>query len=82
MIVDINRVFYNEGNAFTNQHLIRCRELLQEVIVKEWVVSNQNMIDFNSWNKLIVKLRIQFYHEWWERHYVALHDVEVWHKAS
>ena len=81
MLYEINKHFNNNNNVHTNKYLIGHKDLFRGVIVKEWVVSNQNRIHFKSHNKLIVKMCTQHYHDFWKRRFVALHEPEVQSKV-
>ena len=81
MLNDVNKYFNNNDDYYTNQQLIGHRELFRGVVVKEWVIENQNNINFHAYNKVLVKSCVQFYHECWKRRCVVLHDPEVQKKV-
>ena len=40
-------------------------------------MANNNIIIFHTHNKVLVKSCVHFYHEFWERRYIALQNPEV-----
>ena len=56
--------------------------LFRGVIVKEWVMGNYNNINFHAYDKALVKISVQFYHECWKRRCLVLHNLEVQKKVS
>ena len=81
MLNDINKYFNNNEDYYTNQQMIGYRDLFRGVVVKEWVIENQNNINFYAYNKVLVKSCVQFYNECWKRRCVVLHDPEVQKKV-
>ena len=82
MFGDIKKHFNHDNNPYTNKQLIGCKDLFGGVIVKEWVVSNQKRIDFKLYNKVIVKICIEYFHECCKRRCIVLHELEVQRKFS
>ena len=81
MLNDINKYFNDNEDYYTNQQMIGHRDLFRGVVVKEWVMKNHNNINFHAYNKVLVKISVQFYHECWKRRCVVLHDPEVQKKV-
>ena len=57
--------------------MIGHKYLFRGLALKEWVVSNQKLIDFKFHNKVIAKIFIGYFHEYCERRYVVFHEQEM-----
>ena len=55
--------------------------MFRDVIVKEWIVGNEDCVNFHIYNKILIKCCVQFYVECWKRRCVRLHSPEVQKKV-
>ena len=60
MLNDINKYFNNDNDYYTNQQLIGHIDMFRGVVVKEWVVGNDDNINFHACNKVLVKSCVKF----------------------
>ena len=57
--------------------MIGCKYLFRGAIVKEWAKVNQSRINFYQYNKVLVKICVQYYHEFRKRKYAVLYKPET-----
>ena len=81
MLKDINKCFNDDNDYYANQQLIGCNDTFRGVVVKEWVMGNNNSINFHACSKVLVKSSVQFCNECWKRRCVVLHYPEVQRKV-
>ena len=54
MLKDTNKYFDKEDDYYTNQRLIGCKNVFRGVIVKDWVMCNNNRVKFHPHNKVLI----------------------------
>ena len=81
MLNDISKYSNNGDDYYTNQQLIGHKDIFRGVVVKEWVMGNDNNINFHTCNKVLVKSSVTFYHDYWKRRCVVLHEPQFQIKA-
>ena len=64
MLKDINKYFNNDDDCHTSQKLIGRRDVFRGIVLKEWVMGNNNNMNLHACNKVLVKIRVKFYHEY------------------
>ena len=51
--------------------------MFRGLTVKEWIVHNEECVNFHTCDKILIKCCVQFYVECWKRRCVRLHSSEV-----
>ena len=74
MINDAKRYFAEDEMYYhTNQQIIGIKAFFRGVIVKEWVVVNDENVNYHEHNRILVKSFARFYHEFQKERCEALH---------
>ena len=61
MLRDEIKYFKDVENYYTNQQIIRHKEIFRGVIVKEWITGNEHGVNFHNYKKILIKCCVQFY---------------------
>ena len=67
IVNDAKTHFNKDEDCFSKKQLIRVMYLFHWVVVQEWVVEKNNAINFYPFHKLLVKICVTFYHEYWKQ---------------
>ena len=64
---DIIKHFNDDEDICTNQQIIGFKDMFRGVTMKEYVSGNEHCVDFQIYNKILIKFCVQFYVECWKR---------------
>ena len=60
MMKEMIKNFNDDEDCYTNQKIIGHKDMFRGVIVKEWIVGNEDCVDFHTCNNILMKCCVQF----------------------